>query len=67
MVNLFIAFFICVLGCITIGVLWFGNLGGFIGLIIGLYLFNKFRKRNRTNLDYERIGKMMDERLGPRK
>lgn len=64
--SIIVQFVVLVIGMASIGSVLFGTLGAILGFIIGLYLFWKLRRRNKV--DYHRIEKMFDDRLGrPRK
>jgi len=65
--NIIVEFVICVIGCMTIGSFWLGNFGTVLGILIGLFLFYRLRKRKRKNIDYDRIEEMFNNRLGPPK
>lgn len=56
-----IEFIVCVLGCATIGRFWFGNFGMVVGIIIGLYLFYRLRKKRKNQIDYDKIRKIINE------
>lgn len=56
-----IEFIVCVLGCTTIGSLWFGNIGLILGFLLGIYLFRLLQKRKKNNIDYGKIEKMIKE------
>lgn len=62
--NFIIELIVCIIGCTSIGAWWFGPIGGIFGFILGCYLFYKLRKRK--SIDYNRIEKMLDQRLGKR-
>ena len=63
--NILVQFVVCVVGCVSIGRVWFGGIGTIAGLFLGLFLFYKLRKRKK--FDYDRIEQMFDDRLGPRR
>ena len=51
--------FVIVFGCMSIGYMWLRVPGALLGLIIGVYLLYKLRKR--TQIDYGRIEKMFQK------
>lgn len=57
--NFVIEFVVCILGCMTIGNFWLGNVGMVLGLFFGIYLLYLLRKRRKKNIDYDRIEKMI--------
>ena len=56
-----IEFIICILGCMTIGRYWFGNIGMVLGLVFGIYLLILLRKKRKKSVDYNRIERIIKE------
>ena len=56
--NIIVQFLVVVFGIGTIGRLFLGPIGGFIGLVIGIYLFIQLRKIKKKEFDYDRIEEM---------
>ena len=67
MANIIVEFIVLTLACTSIGTWWFGWIGTIIWFVVGLFLFFKLRKLHANRVDYGRIGKMLDERIGPPK
>ena len=54
-------FIVFVLGCTTIGTFWFGTTGTIIGMIIGLLIFFKYKKKKENQVDYNKIRDIIRE------